>query len=128
MWDVTVVAFNQLISRICCRKRSLWRILLLLAFAFCLSLVPLHAQKPAERKPIYKVAPKYPEDLKRHEIGGVVRLSIEITPKGNVSTVSPLGGNPILIEAATEAVRHWRYTPAETSQTVEVKIEFVPRR
>ncbi|HEX6805915.1 MAG TPA: energy transducer TonB [Terriglobales bacterium] len=100
----------------------------LLVLAFAQDLRPrLHAQEAVERKRIYKVEPKYPEYLKRHEIGGVVRLSVEITPKGTVRTVEPLGGNPILVESAIEAVKQWKYEPAETSTTVEVKIDFNPR-
>jgi TonB family protein len=87
----------------------------------------LHAQDAGERKPLYRVAPKYPDYLKKHDIGGVVRLSVEITPKGTVRTVSPLGGNPILVESAIEAVKQWKYTPTDTSQTIEVKIDFVPQ-
>jgi TonB family protein len=86
----------------------------------------LYAQD-AERKVVYKVAPKYPDYLKHHDIGGVVRLSVEITPKGTVRTVEPLGGNPILVESAIEAVKQWKYVPADNSQTIEVKIDFNPR-
>lgn len=99
----------------------------LLAFALVQDLLPqLHAQEAGERKRIYKVEPKYPEYLKHHDIGGIVRLSVEITPKGTVRTVEPLGGNPILVESAVEAVKQWKYEPAETSTTVEVKIDFSP--
>ena len=86
----------------------------------------LQAQDAAERKVVYKVQPKYPDYLKRHDIGGVVRLSVEITPKGTVRTVEPLGGNPILVEAAVDAVKQWKYAPAESSETIEVKIDFNP--
>lgn len=88
----------------------------------------LNAQKSEDRQPVRKVAPKYPEDLKRHDIGGVVRLSVEISPRGTVSKISPIGGNPILVESAIEAVKQWKYAPAETTQTIEVKIDFIPRQ
>ena len=100
----------------------------LLAFAPVQNLLPrLRAQDAGARKPIYKVQPKYPEYLKHHDIGGSVRLSVEITPKGTVRTIEPLGGNPILVESAVEAVKQWKYEPAEASTTVEVKIDFNPR-
>jgi TonB family protein len=90
--------------------------------------VPLQAQQTdSGRKLLHRVEPKYPDDLKRHEIGGVVRLSIEISPQGAVRKVSPIGGNPILVEAATTAVKQWKYTSGDSSQTLEVKIDFIPR-
>jgi TonB family protein len=85
------------------------------------------AQKAIEPKPIFRTVPRYPEYLRQHEIGGVVRLSVEITPRGTVGAVRPIGGNPILIDAAVDAVKQWKYAPRETAQTVEVKIDFIPR-
>ena len=100
----------------------------LLAFVPAQSLLPqLRAQDTNARKRIYKVEPRYPEYLKHHDIGGAVRLSVEITPKGTVRTIEPLGGNPILVESAVEAVKQWKYEPGETSTTIEVKIDFNPR-
>ena len=80
------------------------------------------------RKLVSHVVPKYPEFLREHEIGGVVRLTVVVTPNGNVKSVAPVGGNPILIDAATEAVKQWKYAPAETTDTFEVKLDFVPRQ
>lgn len=81
---------------------------------------------PALRKLIYKVAPKYPRELKQNEIGGIVRLSIAINPKGSVVRVSTIGGNPILVDAATIAVKQWKYAPAERQTTTEVQLDFIP--
>jgi len=74
------------------------------------------------------VTPKYPEYLKNHEIGGVVRLTVVVTANGNVKSVSPVGGNPILVDAAMDAVKQWKYAPSEASDTFEVKLDFVPRQ
>jgi TonB family protein len=90
--------------------------------------VPLQAQQTESgRKLLHRVEPKYPDDLKRHDIGGVVRLSIEISPQGAVRKVSPIGGNPILVEAAMAAVKQWKYASADSNQTLEVRIDFIPR-
>jgi TonB family protein len=91
------------------------------------AIAPLHAQEPRARKLLYRLPPKYPEYLKIHDIGGTVRLSVEVTPKGTVRSVKPLGGNPILIDAAISAVKEWQYAPVDYSETFEVKIDFVPR-
>jgi TonB family protein len=81
---------------------------------------------PSLRKLVYKVAPKYPRELKQNAIGGVVRLSISISPNGSVGKISPIGGNPILVDAATLAVRQWKYVPAERPTTTEVQLDFIP--
>ena len=91
--------------------------------------VPLQAQQgEASRKLLRRVEPRYPDDLKRHDIGGVVRLSIEISPQGAVHKISPIGGNTILVESAMTAVKQWKYAPADSTQTLEVKIDFIPRQ
>ena len=87
-----------------------------------------HAQKADKtlRKLVYKESPGYPVTLREAHIGGVVRLEIVISPKGNVDSVSPLGGNPVLVEAASAAVRKWKYAPAAAQTKEEVQINFTP--
>ena len=101
--------------------------------AFCiavlglLSVAPVEAQNtPGLRKLVYKVAPKYPRELKQNAIGGIVRLSISINPNGSVARISPLGGNPILVDAATLAVKQWKYVPADRPTTTQVQLDFIP--
>jgi TonB family protein len=101
--------------------------------AFCvlvlgfLSIAFVEAQNtPSLRKLVYKVAPKYPRELKQNAIGGVVRLSISISPNGSVGRISAIGGNPILVDAATLAVRQWKYVPADHPTTTEVQLDFIP--
>jgi len=50
-----------------------------------------------------------------------------VSPAGNVKTITPVGGNPILVDAASDAVKLWKYAPAENTDTFEVKLDFVPR-
>ena len=91
------------------------------------SMASIEAQNtPSLRKLVYKVAPKYPRELKQNAIGGVVRLSISINPNGSVTRISPIGGNPILVDAATLAVKQWKYVPADHPTTTEVQLDFIP--
>jgi TonB family protein len=73
-----------------------------------------------------KVMPEYPELAKRVNIKGAVRLELQVLPDGHVKKVSVLGGNPVLAQAAVEAVRKWRYSPADTESIVVVKLDFDP--
>jgi TonB family protein len=78
----------------------------------------------AERKLITRVEPDYPETLKRLNIGGTVRLRVSISAKGNVEDVELLGGNPILGESATFAVKKWVYAAGRSRTIAEVSISF----
>jgi TonB family protein len=80
----------------------------------------------SERKLIYKEVPVYPAELKSHYIGGKVRLKIGISPRGTVETVTTMGGNPILTEAAVAAVKKWKYVPAASATTIDVEFTFNP--
>ena len=81
-----------------------------------------------KRKLLSRIEPEYPETLKQLHIGGAVRLAVTISPKGTVESVSLLGGNPILAEAAIKAARQWVYAPASSKATIEVSIPFEARR
>lgn len=105
------------------------------ALVFCLSalatlVVPANAQKAEKtlRKLVFKESPHYPLMLKEAHIGGVVRLEIVISPKGNVDSISPLGGNPVLVEAASTAVKKWKYLPADSETKTQVEFTFDPSR
>ena len=76
------------------------------------------------RKLIYKVVPVYPPELKRFSIGGTVRLDVKISSQGSVRTVSPVGGNPALVEAAVTAVKRWKYAPASSDTETQITIVF----
>ena len=72
-----------------------------------------------------KVPPIYPDLAKRTNITGIVKLKATIGPNGSVKSVEPLGGNPVLIKAAQDAVTKWKYAPApkETRQLIELRFD-----
>ena len=75
------------------------------------------------RQLVHKVAPTYPDLARRLQISGVVKLRATVAPNGSIKSVEPLGGNPVLLKAATEAVNHWQYAPAssETRELIELR-------
>jgi len=74
------------------------------------------------RKIRSKVSPTYPEMARRMSVSGSVKLELVVAANGSVKAVRPLGGHPMLIDAATAAVKQWRYEPGpETVVTVEMK-------
>jgi TonB family protein len=81
-----------------------------------------------QRRLIIRVEPEYPETLKRLNIGGLVRLRVTISAKGNVEDVELLGGNPILGESAVSAVKQWVYAASHSPTIAEVSISFDSHR
>ncbi len=76
-----------------------------------------------ERQITHRVAPVYPDLARRVGITGMVRMVATITPAGAVKSVSVVGGNPVLIDAAIAALKAWKFAPApnETRQLVELR-------
>lgn len=60
---------------------------------------------------VNKVAPVYPEEAKKKKIGGVVSIEAVVDEKGTVSGIDLVKGAPLLIKAATDAVKQWTYKP-----------------
>ena len=77
------------------------------------------------RKPKTKVSPVYPELAKRMSITGTVRLSVVVSANGQVKNAKAIGGHPILVTAAMDAMKQWRFEPAavESSGVVEFKFQ-----
>jgi TonB family protein len=63
------------------------------------------------KKLISSVRPVYPPTARQSGIQGTVRMEVLIGKDGRVETVKVLSGPSLLIEAAREAVRQWRYVP-----------------
>jgi TonB family protein len=60
---------------------------------------------------LHRVEPQYPEQAKLEHIAGPVILAIVIGTDGLVKNLSVVSGDLQLVNAATEAVRQWRFKP-----------------
>jgi len=94
-----------------------------------LSLSHLQAQSaPAtstsERKVTTRVAPSYPELAKKMHIHGTVKVEAVVRPNGSVKSTRILGGSPVLVDAASEAVKKWKFEPAPSETTEVVQLVF----
>jgi TonB family protein len=67
--------------------------------------------KPAEL--ISRSAPVYPEIARQSHTAGRVELLVSIGTSGRVDSASVLNGDPVLARAALDAVKDWRYRPAQ---------------
>jgi TonB family protein len=79
------------------------------------------------RKARVKIEPVYPDVARRMSIVGTVRLAVVVAPNGTVKSSKPVGGHPLLVNAATEAVRRWRFEPGPTESSGIVEFRFQPK-
>ena len=67
-------------------------------------------------KLVSKVTPVFPEQARKARIDGVVVLECTIGADGVVQKIRPVRSEPMgMTEAASEAVRQWRYEPAHNA-------------
>jgi len=74
-----------------------------------------------------KVAPIYPDLARKTNIHGAVKLGVVIAPDGRVESTRVIGGNPVLIQAAVNVVRKWRYEAGPQRSTEVVELKFGDR-
>lgn len=66
-------------------------------------------QEATKRNATAKFPPKYPPLARQLKLSGKVRVEVTVSPDGHVKGTRIVGGNPILAEAALDAIRMWRY-------------------
>jgi TonB family protein len=76
-------------------------------------------------KLIHQVRPVYPKEAKRKRIEGTVRLRVVITKTGELRDFEVLQGDSLLVPAALNAVKQWRYAPCiVNSEAVDLRTEL----
>ena len=103
--------------------------LLFLVFCFCLpGISAVHAQEAETdahaRKITHRVVPAYPDLARKLGLSGKVRLVAVVAPNGSVKVTKPVGGNPLLLKSAAEAVMQWKYVPGTEESSELVEIQF----
>ena len=68
-----------------------------------------------------KIEPKYPEIARQMNISGGVKVEATIAADGRVVSIKVVGGSPILVNAALDALKQWRFesAPKESTETFE---------
>ena len=70
---------------------------------------------------VNRVQPQYPPLARQTRISGTVRLHAIISKDGSVQQLEVLSGHPLLVQAALDAVRQWKYRPTTLNgEPVEV--------
>jgi TonB family protein len=100
-------------------------------FALVLTSLAFAQTSPASgslRKVTSKVSPAYPELARKMHIQGVVKVEAIVRANGTVKSTRVLGGNPVLIDAATDAVSKWKFEVASADTTEVVQLNFSPEQ
>jgi len=98
----------------------------LTALATAFQPVPAFSQEGPDRKVKTKVSPVYPDIARKMGLTGTVRLQVAISPNGSVKETKVIGGHPILVTAAVDAVKKWRFEPASAESTGTLEFKFDP--
>jgi protein TonB len=60
---------------------------------------------------IQKLTPVYPAEAKANRVQGTVRFTVIIGKDGTVKSLTLVSGDPVLAQAAKDAVQKWVYKP-----------------
>ena len=72
---------------------------------------PTRVSHMMEGNLVRRVQPDYPALARNARIQGQVLLSAVISKDGAIQNLQVLAGHPMLVRAAVDAVRQWRYRP-----------------
>jgi len=107
-------------------RSSLLVFLTVISLVAALSPVPGFAQDGFDRKVKSKVQPTYPEIARKLGLTGTVKLQVVVAPNGSVKETKVIGGHPILVTAAVDAVKKWKFDTASGESTGTVEFRFDP--
>jgi TonB family protein len=102
--------------------------LIFLLFALTGTVAMAQNQQPSAenlRRIVRKSQPTYPEIAKKMNLSGTVRVIAVVAPDGEVKSVEPLGGSPVLLKAAEDAVTKWKFAAGPESKEI-VELHFNP--
>jgi protein TonB len=86
---------------------------------------PIRISQFGEGNLAYKVQPQYPQIARVAGVQGAVRLRAIVSRTGTIENLSVISGHAMLVAAAVEAVKHWRYRPYMLNgEPIEVETEI----
>jgi len=80
-----------------------------------------NAVDAGRRKVRVRVTPEYPALAKQMNMTGKVKIEATVAADGHVVSTRVVGGSPLLVNSAVEALKKWHFEPAakETTEIVE---------
>lgn len=109
--------------------RARYGLILLLLLVSCFGVARIaesqQSSGPGTRRILQRMPPAYPEIARRMNLEGTVRVCAVVATDGTVKTVQPIGGSPVLIRPALDAILKWRFAPGTESKEI-VELHFTP--
>lgn len=84
------------------------------------------AQTEGRRKVVGKMAAVYPDLARKMRISGTVRVEVVVAPDGSPKSPKVLGGHPLLVQAAADAISKWKWVPSPQETTELIELKFSP--
>jgi protein TonB len=106
---------------------ALWGLAALLAGSLAVAPKAPGQENSAEttkRKVRTRTVPDYPPLARRLNVSGKVKIEATIAADGHVTTTKVVGGSPVLVNSALEALKKWRFEPAAKDTTEIIEFEF----
>lgn len=106
-----------------------WTAIALIALAATVTRSSVAADHPTEskRKIVTRVMPVYPAIARTMSLYGMVKIEAVVASDGNPKQVEVKGGHPVLVQAAVDAVRKWRWESAPRESKEPIEVEFAPQ-
>jgi TonB family protein len=82
----------------------------------------------SERKVTFRSQPTYPDLARKVHLQGVVKVEAVVRANGSVKSTRVVGGNPVLVDAATDAVSKWKFEPSQNETTELIEVTFSPEQ
>ena len=77
-----------------------------------------------KRKVRVRVTPDYPALAKQLNVTGKVKIEAMVAADGHVVSTKVVGGSPLLVNAALDALKKWHFEPAAKESTEIVEFAF----
>lgn len=102
------------------------RFVLLALMLTTMQALPGYSQDGSGRKVKTRIEPVYPEIARKMGLTGTVKILVVVSPNGTVKETKVIGGHPILVNAAIDAVKKWRFEAASSESTGTLEFKFDP--
>ncbi len=109
------------------KTRALLSFFALVALLACGSAASAQSAGPdqsSKRQVKSKIDPAYPPLAREMHVNGKVKIELNVAADGSVRNTKVLGGSPLLVRAAIDAVKSWKYEPATKDSTETVEFVF----
>jgi TonB family protein len=101
-------------------------LLSLAMIVFSPSLACAQEQTSVKRKIVSRVVPTYPELASKMGIIGTVKVEALVATNGQVKATQVVGGSPVLVKAAVDAIEKWKWGPAPQETKELIELNFHP--